>query len=405
MECLKKLFNKILKVFKIKTIIKSNTFPLNKSFHNYKYPINYKISLKDFKIIKQIGKGSFGKVYLVYSKNLNEYFAMKVLNKKFISLEDQEEHTKTERFILEKINNPFIISLKFSFQTQKNLFLITDFINGGEIYHLLQEKGKFSEELTKFYICELIIALKHLHKNKIIYRDLKPENILINEDGHIKLCDFGLSKILNPYSISLSAFSYSEIKNTYKNNTKAFTLCGTKDYLAPEVVVGKGYDKNVDWWSLGILMYEMLTGILPFTEENKNSNKINIQKYNNKIFKHSALNNDNYDLICKLLQLNPKKRLSDDKIKHHVYFRDVNWDLVYNKKIKPPFIPIIKNEFDISNFDPMFTDINSYAFDEENEYDNNNRNNNSNSLDKKKIEMQEFDYYNFDYINNKYIES
>ena len=402
MKCLKKLFNKILKVFKIKTLIKSNTFSANKSFHNNKYPINYKVSLKDFKIIKQIGKGTFGKVYLVYSKYFNQYFAMKVLNKKFISLEEQEEHTKTERLILEKINNPFIISLKFSFQTQKNLFLITDFINGGEICHLLQEKGKFSEELTKFYICELIIALKHLHKNKIIYRDLKPENILINEDGHIKLCDFGLSKILNPYPVSLSAFSYSEIKNTYKFNTKAFTLCGTKDYIAPEVVVGKGYDKNVDWWSLGILMYEMLTGILPFTEENKNNNKINIEKFNNKIFKHCALNNDNYDLICKLLQLNPNKRLSDDTIKKHVYFKDVNWDMVYNKKIKPPFVPIINNEFDISNFDPMFTDINNYAFDEENNGDDNNI---SNSSDIKKIEMKEFDYYNFDYINKNYIES
>ena len=146
----------------------------------------------------------------------------------------------------------------------------------------------------------------------------------------------------------------------------------------------------------------MLTGILPFTEENKNNNKINIEKFNNKIFKHCALNNDNYDLICKLLQLNPNKRLSDDTIKKHVYFKDVNWDMVYNKKIKPPFVPIINNEFDISNFDPMFTDINNYAFDEENIGDDNNI---SNSSDVKKIEMKEFDYYNFDYINKNYIES
>ena len=400
MECLKKLLYKILKIFEFKTLTKSNTFKLNKSFH--KYPINYHVSLKDFKIIKQIGKGSFGKVYLVYSKNFNQYFAMKVLNKKFISSEEQEEHTKTERIILEKIHNPFVISLKFSFQTERNLFLITDFVNGGEIYYLLQEKGKFSEELTKFYICELIIALLYLHKQKIIYRDLKPENILINEDGHIKLCDFGLSKKLNPYSVSLSGFSHTEIKNTYSNNTKAYTLCGTKDYLAPEVVVGKGYDKNVDWWSLGVIMYEMLTGMLPFTEENNNINNVNIEKYKKTIFKHSALNNINYDLICKLLQLNPKKRLSDDKIKEHIYFNDVNWDLVYNKQINPPFIPKTKYEFDTLDSDPMFTSINSYNFHEGNSDDENS--NNSNHINKNKIEMTEFYYFNFDYINDNYKE-
>ena len=209
---------------------------------------NHIYTIEDFIKIKTLGKGSFGKVLLVKNKYTEKYYAMKILNKEFLKKEKQINHTKTEREILEKINHPFIISLKYAFQTKNNLYMLTDFMIGGEIYYLLQKKGNFTEKQTKFYICELVLAIGFLHKNQIIYRDLKPENILLDKDGHIKLVDFGLSKILNnERAVSISGTSISEI-NYY---IKAYTLCGTKDYLAPEILKGKGYEKVVDWFSLG----------------------------------------------------------------------------------------------------------------------------------------------------------
>ena len=210
--------------------------------------------------------------------------------------------------------------------------MLTDFMIGGEIYYLLQKKGNFTEKQTKFYICELVLAIGCLHKNQIIYRDLKPENILLDKDGHIKLVDFGLSKILNnERSISISGSSINEI-NYY---IKAYTLCGTKDYLAPEILKGKGYEKVVDWFSLGSVMYEMLTGFPPFKEKNKN---LNIQIYNREIYHHKKISDLTFDLIKKLLIIKPEKRLGYNfdlkEIQSHPYFNDVNWDFVYQKKIK-----------------------------------------------------------------------
>ena len=186
---------------------------------------NHKYKIEDFIKIKALGKGSFGKVLLVKNKYTEKYYAMKILNKEFLKKEKQITHTITEREILEKINHPFIIKLKYAFQTKNNLYMLTDFMIGGEIYYLLQKKGNFTGKQTKFYICELVLAIGFLHKNQIIYRDLKPENILLDKDGHIKLVDFGLSKILNnERSISISGSSINEI-NYY---IKAYTLCGKK---------------------------------------------------------------------------------------------------------------------------------------------------------------------------------
>ena len=317
---------------------------------------NHKYNLEDFIKIKTLGKGSFGKVLLVKNKYTNEHYAMKILNKDFLKKEKQINHTKTEREILEKINHPFIIKLKYAFQTKNNLYMLTDFMIGGEIYYLLQKKGNFTEKQTKFYICELVLAIGCLHKNQIIYRDLKPENILLDKDGHIKLVDFGLSKILNnERSISISGSSINEI-NYY---IKAYTLCGTKDYLAPEILKGKGYEKVVDWFSLGSVMYEMLTGFPPFKEKNKN---LNIQIYNREIYHHKKISDLTFDLIKKLLIIKPEKRLGYNfdlkEIQSHPYFNDVNWDFVYQKKIEPPFKPYFNNFEDVGNFDPMFTDEN-----------------------------------------------
>lgn len=325
------------------------------SENKFEMQIKSSISLKDFKIIKTIGKGSFGKVLLVYNKNTDHYYAMKILQKEFIKKEHQINHTKTEREILEKINHPFIIKLSYAFQTDENLYMLTEFMPGGELFYHLHKEDYFSEERTKFYVCELILALSHLHKHRIIYRDLKPENILLDDEGHIKLTDFGLSKILRKErSASLCGCKTEEIEHL----SKTYTVCGTPEYLAPEILIGKGYDKSVDWWSLGVVMYEMLVGYSPFKDT---KGKLDVKNYIKKIFHHRNISKVAFDLIKQLLETNPEKRLGygfDDalEIKNHPFFEGVNWDDIYNKKVTPLFKPNIKNKSDVSNFDRMFTD-------------------------------------------------
>ncbi|KAF3119835.1 hypothetical protein TWF569_003583 [Orbilia oligospora] len=207
----------------------------------------------DFQILRLIGRGTFGQVYQVRKKDTNRIYAMKVLSKKVIVQKKEVAHTIGERNILVRTattDSPFIVGLKFSFQTPTDLFLVTDYMSGGELFWHLQQEGRFSEERAKFYIAELILALEHLHNHDIVYRDLKPENILLDANGHIALCDFGLSK---------SNLSKNETTNTF---------CGTTEYLAPEVLLDEqGYTKMVDFWSLGVLVFEMCCGWSPFFAE------------------------------------------------------------------------------------------------------------------------------------------
>jgi serine/threonine protein kinase len=305
-----------------------------------------KISIYDFKIIKTLGKGSFGKVLLVNNIHNKRYYAMKVLKKEFLKKQNQVAHTKTEREILEKITHPFVVKLHYAFQSSDKLHLVCDYMPGGEIFYHLRKEGCFSEERAKFYICEIILALEHLHKNGIIYRDLKPENILLDREGHIKLTDFGLSKILN------------SINPRPSSGGRAYTICGTPEYLAPEILIGKGYNKTVDWWSLGAVMYEMLVGYSPFKE---NKYKLDLGTYLKPIQPHKNIPPTAFSFILQLLQTDPNKRLGNsekdaDEIKNHEYFKAVNWNLYYERKIKPKFKPYLKNEEDLSNFDKLFTD-------------------------------------------------
>ena len=302
---------------------------------------NIKLSYKDFKALKLLGTGSFGRVLLVrYLKN-NILYAMKILSKKQIKLKHQEEHTKTERDLMVKINNPFIVNINFAFQDDSKLYIVSDFMQGGDMFYHLHSKKKFEESIVKFYAIELILGLGFLHKNNMIYRDLKPENVLMDSKGHLKISDFGLSKILeNP-------------------DDKAYTICGTPQYLAPEILENKGYDKSVDWWSLGCFIYEMLTGYIPFYIPK--GNRINPEVFNEPINFPPGINPLATDLISQLLKTNPKDRLGygeedDEKIKSHEFFKDVEWEKYWKKEIEPPFVPELNDEMDLKYFDKMFTD-------------------------------------------------
>ena len=306
------------------------------------HPLNIKLTYNDFQPIKLLGRGSFGEVILVRLKSTKKVYAMKILDKENLKKRKQQIHTKTERDLMVKINSPFIVNIKSAFQDDTNLYLVSEFMQGGDMFFHMHD-GQiviFSHDKTRFYMLELVLALESLHKNNMVYRDLKPENILLDSKGHVKLTDFGLSKILED------------------EDDKAFTLCGTPQYLAPEVLLKKGYDKMVDWWSLGCVMYEMLMGRLPFAIKR---GMINLKIYEKKIDFPRKISNEARDLIEKFLVVNPTERLGygpngTDDIKNHPFFNGVDWDLAIQKKYKPPFIPKLKNDVDLRYFDNCFTD-------------------------------------------------
>ena len=303
--------------------------------------LTVKVSYNDYKPLKLLGRGSFGEVLLVRLKATNKIYAMKILEKKLLKIKKQQSHTKTERDLMVRINCPFIVNIKSAFQDETNLYLVSEFMQGGDMFFHLHDGGiiVFNTEKTKFYIIELILALEFLHKNNMVYRDLKPENILLDAKGHIKLTDFGLSKILE------------------EEDDKAYTICGTPQYLAPEILLRQGYDKMIDWWSLGCIMYEMLTGRLPFAI--KRGCKMSMKLYEKKVFFPSNIDNKAQDLIEKFLIVNPKERLGiegSESIKSHPFFEGVDWNLAYEKKLNPPFIPKLKSDTDLRYFDNIFTD-------------------------------------------------
>eukprot|EP00501_MAST-03F_sp_TOSAG23-6_P000934 GSMAST32.ASY1.ANO1.970.1 assembled CDS len=236
------------------------------------------VGLADFTLIKTVGKGSFGKVMTVRKNDTGKTYAMKVLNKEKVISRKQYAHTLSERRILEDISHPFLVGLHYSFQTRTKLYMVFDFFNGGELYHYISRR---------FYAAEIILGLKHLHDNNIVYRDLKPENLLLDARGHVKICDFGLSK-----------------ENVVHNNVKS--ICGTPEYLAPE----KPYGKPVDWWSLGTLIYEMLAGLPPFYHQNRQVMYRKILR--DKLRRHKAMNNLSFSLCVGLLNRDPSRRLGSN---------------------------------------------------------------------------------------------
>nr|UVJ46734.1 SCHA [Curvularia lunata] len=299
---------------------------------------------EDFEILKLIGKGTFGQVFQVRKRDTRRIYAMKVLSKKVIVQKKEVAHTLGERNILVRTamaDSPFIVGLKFSFQTPSDLYFVTDYMSGGELFWHLQREGRFQEARAKFYIAELILALQHLHEHNIVYRDLKPENILLDANGHIALCDFGLSKA------------------NLTENATTNTFCGTTEYLAPEVLLDEhGYTKMVDFWSLGVLVFEMCCGWSPFYAEDTQQMYKNIA-FGKVRFPRDALSTEGRNFVKGLLNRNPKHRLGAtrdaEELKDHPFFADIDWDALSKKNVVPPFKPKLKGELDVSNFDPEFT--------------------------------------------------
>ncbi|XP_046877504.1 serine/threonine-protein kinase Sgk1 isoform X1 [Hypomesus transpacificus] len=295
----------------------------------------------DFHFLKVLGKGSFGKVLLARHRTDDQFFAVKVLQKKAILKKKEEKHIMSERNVLLKnVKHPFLVGLHYSFQTADKLYFVLDYINGGELFYHLQRERCFLEPRARFYAAEIASALGYLHSLNIVYRDLKPENILLDSQGHIILTDFGLCK-----------------ENIEPNGTTS-TFCGTPEYLAPEVLHKQPYDRTVDWWCLGAVLYEMLYGLPPFYSRNTAEMYDNI--LNKPLQLKPNISNAARHLLEGLLQKDRTKRLgcSDDfaEIKVHMFFSPINWEDLNAKKLTPPFNPNVTGPNDLRHFDPEFTD-------------------------------------------------
>lgn len=283
-----------------------------------------KLKIEDFELLKVVGKGSFGKVMQVRKKDTNRIYALKTIRKAHIISRSEVAHTLAERSVLAQINNPFIVPLKFTFQSPEKLYFVLAFVNGGELFHHLQKEQRFDVNRSRFYTAELLCALECLHGFNVIYRDLKPENILLDYQGHIALCDFGLCKL--------------DMKDEDRTNT----FCGTPEYLAPELLMGNGYNKTVDWWTLGVLLYEMLTGLPPFYDENTNEMYRKILSEPLHFPGPEVVPPAAKDLLTKLLNRDPQQRLGANgaaEIKAHPFFHAIDWRKLLQRKYEPAFKP------------------------------------------------------------------
>ncbi|XP_071946289.1 ribosomal protein S6 kinase beta-1-like [Antedon mediterranea] len=315
--------------------------PLSEALVN---PTEERVGPEHFQLLKVLGKGGYGKVFQVRKiagAHLNKIYAMKVLKKASIVRNQKDTaHTKAERNILEAVKHPFIVDLIYAFQTGGKLYLILEYLSGGELFMHLEREGIFMEDTASFYLSEIVLALEHLHKQGIIYRDLKPENIMLNAQGHVVLTDFGLCK------------------ESVEDGDMTHTFCGTIEYMAPEILTRSGHAKAVDWWSLGALMFDMLVGAPPFTTDNRKKTIEKILK--GKLVLPPYLTPEAKDIIRKLLKRHPNARLGSgpedaEKIKKHSFFRNTNWQLVVERKLEPPIKPALTSEDDVSQFDTKFT--------------------------------------------------
>jgi len=299
-----------------------------------------KVGIEDFELIKVLGKGTFGKVVLSRYRKDGQLAAIKILKKAVIIAKDEVAHTLTENRVLQTCKHPFLTELKYSFTTAFHLCFVMEYVNGGELFFHLSRERRFTEHRTRFYGAEIILAIQYLHQNNVIYRDLKLENLLLDSHGHIKIADFGLCK--------------EEI--TYGATTKTF--CGTPEYLAPEVLEDNDYGRAVDWWGVGVVMYEMMCGRLPFYS--KDHEKLFEMILLRSVQFPSDLSVNGQNILRGLLNKDPQHRLGgrvDDaeEIMQHPFFATINWLDLYNKKIPPPFKPEVSSDIDTRYFDQEFT--------------------------------------------------
>lgn len=299
--------------------------------------------LDSFKMIKVIGKGSFGKVFLVREIKTGEMFALKVLRKDNIIKRNQVEHTRTERSVLGYVKHPFIVGLNMAFQSKDKLYFVLDYCAGGELFFHLGKLGKFPESRACFYAAEITLAISYVHELDIIYRDLKPENVLLDARGHVRLTDFGLSK-----------------EGISNSSSGANSFCGTPEYLAPEILNRQGHGRAVDWWSLGALLYEMLTGLPPFYCRDREKLFEKIRKGD--LTYPRYLSPRSVALLRGLLTRDPRGRLGSgptdaDDIKGHPFFADIQWEKLAGGQVAPPWDPQISGSLDTSQFDREFTSM------------------------------------------------
>ncbi|XP_062540348.1 ribosomal protein S6 kinase beta-1-like [Armigeres subalbatus] len=319
----------------------SETIPLSAEIVN---PDKMKLGPQDFELRKVLGKGGYGKVFQVRKTtgaDANSVFAMKVLKKASIVRSQKDtDHTRAERNVLEAVRHPFIVELVYAFQTDGKLYLILEYLSGGELFVHLEREGIFLEDATCFYMSEIILVLEHLHKLGIVYRDLKPENVLLDAQGHVKLTDFGLCK------------------EHIQEGSVTHTCCGTIEYMAPEILTRSGHGKDVDWWSLGAMMFDMLTGSPPFTADTRKRTIDAILKGRLNI--PAFLSNESRDLIRRLLKRQISMRLGSGSmdgiaVRKHPFFKNVDWDDVLARRVDPPIKPFLQGEDDVSQFDSKFT--------------------------------------------------
>nr|CAH8873768.1 unnamed protein product [Trichobilharzia regenti] len=296
-------------------------------------------SLNDFEIVKTIGEGNFGKVYLAISRKTNEALAIKVLKKDAVKQRKEVDNVMSERNVLVKsLNHPFLCKLHFSFQSTNKLYFVLDYINGGELFYHIQRERTFAEPRARFYAAQIASALGYLHSENIIYRDLKPENILLDSKGYAILTDFGLCK------------------QNVDNQSTTLTFCGTPEYLAPEILRKQPYDFAVDWWCLGCVIYEMLHGLPPFYSENR------VQMYRYILEKSLKIRNSvtpaTQDILIRLLQKDKNNRLGSktdfEEISRHRFFKDMDWVKLLDRKLPAPFLPSVTSSTDTRHISPEF---------------------------------------------------
>ena len=312
------------------------------------------MKIKDFEKLNTVGLGSYGRVCLCKKKKSGKVYVMKILKKNDIIKQKQVDHVYSEYTILSMLKHPFIVQLiGVNFEDPKYIYFILEYIQGGELFTLLRSKVTFPVPQTKFYIAHIITIFEYLHSKNIVYRDLKPENILINKNGYLKLTDFGFAKQLD------------------SEKAKTYTLCGTPEYLAPEIILNKGHGKAVDWWTLGILLFEMLVGIDPFSDDEPMKTYQKILK--GKINFPKEINKDAKSLIKHLLVQDTTKRYGCLKngvkdILNHRFFDGFDWKNFVYLSMEAPYIPQIKNDEDTSNFEKYpESDLESSTVDKKND--------------------------------------